>query len=73
MAKLLLQEDDVRYLLSEKLSQDPLEEHFARQRRIAGCDENPMLAQFQRQELALNVVKSYLIDTRKDRVTTTIR
>ena len=73
MAKLLLQEDDVRYLLSEKLSQDPLEEHFARQRRIAGCDENPTLAQFQRQELALNVVKSDLIDTRKDRVTTTIR
>ena len=31
------------------------------------------LAQFQRQELALNVVKSDLIDTRKDRVTTTIR
>ena len=73
MAKLLLQEDDVRYLLSEKLSQDPLEEHFARQRRIAGCYENPKLAQFQRQELALNVVKSDLIDTRKDRVTTTIR
>ena len=45
MAKPLLQEDDVRYLLSEKLSQDPLEEHFARQRRISGCDENPKLAQ----------------------------
>ena len=49
LAKLLLQEDDVRYLISEKLSQDPLEEHFARQRRSAGCDENPILAQFQRQ------------------------
>ena len=38
-----------------------LEEHFARHRRIAICNDNPTLDQFQPQEVALNVVKSDLI------------
>ena len=58
---MLLQKDGVQFLLSEKFSQDPLEEHFARQRRSGGCNENPNLVQFGQQEVVLNVVKSDLI------------
>ena len=42
-------------------SQDPLEEHFSRQRRKGGCNENPSLYQFGQQEWSLNVVRSELI------------
>jgi len=61
LSKLLLQEPGVSLLLSEKFSQDPVEEHFARHRRAGGCNENPTLAQFQQQEVALGVIKSDLI------------
>ena len=61
VAKELLVLDDVNFLLSEKFTQDPLEEHFARQRRRGGCNENPNYYQFQNQELILNVMQSELI------------
>ena len=61
LSQLLLQEDGVRYILSEKFCQDPLEEHFARHRRSAGCNENTNYDVFQRQEVAFNLVKSELI------------
>jgi len=48
-------------LLSEKFSQDPIEEHFGRQRRGGGANENPTYYQFQKQEIALNVMSSELI------------
>lgn len=57
----MLKEEGAEYLLSEKFSQDPLEEHFSRHRRIAGCNDNPTLAQFQQQETALNVIDGELI------------
>ena len=57
----LFAEEGVSYILSEKLSQDPLEEHFAFHRRIGGTSENPMLDTFQRQEVAANLVKNELI------------
>ena len=57
----MLAEPGVKCLLSEKLSQDPLEEHFARQRRSGGTSDNPTLYQFGQQELALNVMRSELI------------
>ena len=60
LAKELLSEG-VPYILSEKLSQDPLEEHFSRHRRIAGCNDNPTLEQFMQQEVSLNLIKSDLI------------
>ena len=34
LAKMLLQEEGAKFLLSEKFSQDPLEEHFSRHRRM---------------------------------------
>uniref|UniRef100_A0A7M5XIK1 Transposable element P transposase-like RNase H C-terminal domain-containing protein n=1 Tax=Clytia hemisphaerica TaxID=252671 RepID=A0A7M5XIK1_9CNID len=50
----LLDEEGVSFLLSEKFSQDPLEEHFGRQRRAGGNNENPTYKQFLKQEISLN-------------------
>ena len=60
MCKELFEEDGVTYILSEKLSQDPLEEHFAWHRRVGGTSENSMLDVFQRQ-VAANLVKREII------------
>ena len=57
----LFEEDGVSYILSEKLSQDPLEEHFAYHRQVGGTCENPTLETFQRQEVASNLVKNELV------------
>jgi len=50
-----------KFILSEKFSQDPLEEHFSRHRRIEGCNDNPSLETFEQQEVALHVMSSDLI------------
>ena len=60
MVKIVLQ-DGAPFALTEKFSQDPLEEHFARPQFKGGSNENPTLRQFQDQELALNVMRSELI------------
>ena len=65
LAKELLVEYEGKFLLSEKFSQDPLEEHFTRQRRRGGCCENPSSHAFGNQELLLNVVQSNLIKEMK--------
>ena len=49
------------FILSENFSQDPLEEQFSAHRQISGTNENPSLAQFARQSISLNVIKSDLI------------
>ena len=51
----------MKFLLSEKFTQDPLEEHFAKQRRRGECNENPDLYQFGKQEIFLNVMNSSLL------------
>lgn len=61
LAKELLEIDQVKFLLSEKFTQDPLEEHFGRQRRRRGCNDNPTLEEIGRQELSLNVMNAELI------------
>ena len=61
LAKELLCIDGVQFLFSEKFSQDPLEEHFGRHRRSGGCSDNPTLLEFGNQELALNVMRSDLM------------
>ena len=68
MCKELFEEDGVTYILSEKLSQDPLEEHFAWYRRVGGTNENPMLDVFQRQEVAANLVECELISGLKGNI-----
>ena len=56
-----LLENGVPYILSEKFSQDPLEEHFCRHRSSIGSGDNPSLAVFQRQEVSLNLIRQELI------------
>ena len=48
------------FILSEKFSQDPLEEQSSAHRRISGTNENPSLAQFAQQSIALNVINPTL-------------
>ncbi|XP_065675289.1 uncharacterized protein LOC136091541 [Hydra vulgaris] len=55
LGKILLLEDGVKFLLSEKFTQDPVEEYFSKQRRRGGCNENPTLEEFNRNVLGLNV------------------
>ncbi|XP_065657923.1 uncharacterized protein LOC136082472 isoform X1 [Hydra vulgaris] len=57
----LLQEEGVEYLLSEKFSQDPIEEYFSKQRRRGGGNENPCLEEFNRNFLGLNIAGDNLI------------
>ena len=61
LGRLLLNEDGVKFLLSEKLSQDPLEEYFSKQQAKGGADENPTLEMFNRNFLGLNVARDGLI------------
>lgn len=61
LAKELLQIEGVSFVLSEKFSQDPLEEHFGRQRRRGGCNDNPNILEFGRQELSINVIRSEML------------
>lgn len=62
LTKLLLEQyKDIKFILSEKYSQDPLEEHFAKHRRIGGMSDNPTLNTFGFQEIKLNVMKSGLL------------
>ena len=58
MFKELLQIDGVRFILSGKFSQDPLEQHFSAQRRACGDNTNPTVKQYGYKELALHTIKS---------------
>ena len=53
--------EGVKYFLSEKLSQDPLEEYFSFQRRKGGGYDNPTLDAMERQFITINLMKSNLI------------
>ena len=61
LAKALLGEDGVKYIVSEKFSQDPPEEEFAKHRRTGGTCENLTSSQVQKQEVALDAMDSNLI------------
>ena len=50
------------YLLSEHLSQDPLENYFGKQRARGGRNENPNLQQCVHNAAALHVQKSMALD-----------
>ena len=58
--------------LSEKFTQDPLEEHFAKQRQRGGCSKNPNLYQFKKQEIFLNVMNSSLLTDLRGKSSTRI-
>uniref|UniRef100_A0A7M6DPD0 Uncharacterized protein n=1 Tax=Clytia hemisphaerica TaxID=252671 RepID=A0A7M6DPD0_9CNID len=57
----LLFAEGAQFLLSEKFSQDPVEEYFSKQRAKRGPDENPDLEAFNRNVLGLNVAGDDLV------------
>ncbi len=62
MARFLLKDNDGLSLLSERLSQDPLENYFGRQRARGRRNENPNLQQSLVNAAALRVQKSIALD-----------
>ncbi|XP_070575429.1 uncharacterized protein [Ptychodera flava] len=63
LAKELLALDGVVFLLSEKFTQDPLEEYFSRQRGCLGRHENPTATEFGRNAAALHVAGAHKLLT----------
>lgn len=66
MAKYLLSQPQDQaqklYVLSERFSQDPLENYFGKQRARGGRNENPNLQQCVHNAAALRVQKSMALD-----------
>ncbi len=62
MTKYLLALDGDLCLLSERISQDPIENYFGQQRARGGRNENPTLQQCIRNASALRVQKSQALD-----------
>ncbi|VDH96810.1 Hypothetical predicted protein [Mytilus galloprovincialis] len=58
LGKQLLLLPNVRFLLSEKFNQDPLEEYFSKQRGMGGFCDNPTVGQFQNNALKLQVANA---------------
>ena len=61
LARLLFNEETPSFLLSEKFSQDPVEEHFSKHRRRGGANENPDVQEFNRNALGIDVAGDDLI------------
>lgn len=57
--------------LSERISQDPLEKYFGRQRQRGGANENPTCQQFLQNNSSLRMVNSIRIETHKGNVRST--
>lgn len=53
----------VKSFLSERVSQDPLEKYFGRQRQRGGVNENPTVAEVLKNAQALRVINSIDVDT----------
>lgn len=62
MARFLLSKDKNLFLLSERISQDPLENYFGKQRARGGRNENPNLEQCVMNAAALRVQGSVALD-----------
>ena len=67
LAKLLLS-SGVKYFLSEKLNQDPLEEYFSKQRAAGGSWDNPTVEQFGHNMLSLYVASTSAKASKKGNV-----
>ena len=61
LAKQLLFEDAVDYVLSDKMNQDPLEEHFGKQKACGSSNENPGLKEYTDNEKKLLVAKFEMV------------
>ena len=62
MARFLLSRDENLFLLSERISQDPLENYFGKQRARGGRNENPNFEQCVMNAAALRVQGSVALD-----------
>ncbi len=62
MTRYLLTIDSSLFLLSERVSQDPLEHYFGKQRGCGGRNENPTLDQCIKNAPALRMQKSFVLN-----------
>ena len=62
ITKYLLSEGKDLFILSERVSQDPLENYFGKQRARGGRNENPTVQQCVHNAAALRVQKSQALD-----------
>ena len=62
MAEYLFKQPGVKYLFSERLTQDPLECFFGKQRACGGRNENPSARQFLDNTVSLRVQGSTALD-----------
>ena len=53
----------VKFVLSERFSQDPLEKYFGNQRQRSGTNENPNVQQMVHNALALCALKSVTLNS----------
>lgn len=58
MARFLLEQEGVKFLLSERFCQDPIEEFFSQQRSRGGRNDNPTVHQFCDNTVSLRVQKT---------------
>ncbi len=55
----------IKYFLSERIQQDPIEKYFGRQRQRGRVNENPTVAEYMKNEQALRVISSIKLNTTK--------
>lgn len=63
LAEYLFKMPGVKSFLSERISQDPIEKYFGRQRQRGGVNESPTIAQVLKNAQALRVINSIDVDT----------
>jgi len=62
MAKFLLNQPGIEYILSEKFCQDPLEVFFGKQHAQGGCNDNPTSHQFLKNTVSLRIQATVATD-----------
>ncbi len=62
LIKFLFAVPNVTSFLSERISQDPLEKYFGRQRMRGGVNDNPNVSQFLKNNQALRMINSIDLD-----------
>ena len=63
MARFLLKQPGVKFLLSERFCQDPLEAFFGHQRSKGGRNDNPTVKQFCDDTVSLRVQRSAALNS----------
>ena len=48
----------MKFILSERFNQDPLELHFGKHRQMKGGNDNPTVVQFNQNESSLRIIGS---------------